>query len=106
MNDREQEHLLTKLGWKWYHELNGWRKISNNTIPMFSPGGGATYDELSDGNAREIERFIANTVSEALDDARRYIADDTVTGPDEIEWVSIDAALLAIERARKRVHDD
>ena len=56
--DKDLRDLLEQNGWKFYEELNGFRKESKFTIPMFSTDQSRNYDTLSAGNYYEIMQLI------------------------------------------------
>ena len=56
--DKELRGLLEQNGWKFYEELNGFRKESKFTIPMFSTDQSKVYDALSAGNYYELLQLI------------------------------------------------
>ena len=57
-NTQELREILEKEGWKYYDELNGFRKESQFTIPMFSTDQSKSYDSLSAGNYHELKDAI------------------------------------------------
>ena len=57
-NGDELKQLLEQNGWKFYEELNGFRKESKHTIPMFSGDQSKSYDSLSHGNYLELKQAI------------------------------------------------
>ena len=56
--DKELRDLLEQNGWKFYEELNGFRKESRFTIMMFSTDQSKSYDALSAGNYYELAQLI------------------------------------------------
>ena len=54
--------LLESNGWKFYEELNGFRKESKYTIPMFSTDQHTNYDKLSAGNYYELKQVIQSAI--------------------------------------------
>ena len=61
-SEDELKVLLESNGWKFYEELNGFRKESKYTIPMFSTDQQANYDELSAGNYYELKQVIQSLI--------------------------------------------
>ena len=61
-SEDELKVLLESNGWKFYEELNGFRKESKYTIPMFSTDQQANYDELSAGNYYELKQVIQSAI--------------------------------------------
>ena len=61
-SEGELKVLLESNGWKFYEELNGFRKESKYTIPMFSTDQQANYDELSAGNYYELKQVIQSAI--------------------------------------------
>jgi len=55
---KELRDLLEQNGCKFYEELNGFRKESKFTIPMFSTDQSKNYDTLSAGNYYELAELI------------------------------------------------
>ncbi len=54
--------LLESNGWKFYEELNGFRKESKYTIPMFSTDQHTNYDKLSAGNYYELKQAVQSAI--------------------------------------------
>lgn len=61
-SEDELKVLLESNGWKFYEELNGFRKESKYTIPMFSTDQQTNYDELSAGNYYELKQVIQSAI--------------------------------------------
>ena len=61
-SEGELKVLLESNGWKFYEELNGFRKESKYTIPMFSTDQQTNYDELSAGNYYELKQVIQSAI--------------------------------------------
>jgi hypothetical protein len=57
-------------GWKYFDDLNGYRKESNFTIPMWSTDQSKSWDSISDGNAKELISAINAKITELLIAAR------------------------------------
>lgn len=73
MSDTKQDWLRALLdgnGWKYFDELNGFRKESIFTIPMFSTDQEKSYDSISDGNFRKLEQAIAKQIEKEVVEAR------------------------------------
>ena len=61
-SEDELKVLLEGNGWKFYEELNGFRKESKYTIPMFSTYQQTNYDELSAGNYYELKQAVQSAI--------------------------------------------
>ena len=61
-SEDELKVLLESNGWKFYEELNGFRKESKYTIPMFSTDQHTNYDKLSAGNYYELKQAVQSAI--------------------------------------------
>ena len=61
-SEDELKVLLESNGWKFYEELNGFRKESKYTIPMFSTDQQTNYDKLSAGNYYELKQAVQSAI--------------------------------------------
>ena len=76
-SEDELKVLLESNGWKFYEELNAFRKESKYTIPMFGPRQQTNYDELSAGNYYELKQVIQSAIRteklKLLDEVRERV---------------------------------
>jgi hypothetical protein len=97
-SEDELKVLLESNGWKFYEELNGFRKESKYTIPMFSTDQHTNYDKLSAGNYYELKQAVQSAIrTEKL----KLLAEvrERVVGEDEPGVTNI---MIAAEHAEQR----
>lgn len=63
------DDILLKIGWKYFEELNGYRKESNFTIPMWSTYQEKSWDCISVGNYLELKELILQDRERAVQEA-------------------------------------
>ena len=63
------DDILLKIGWKYFEELNGYRKESNFTIPMWSTNQEKSWDCISVGNYLELKELILQDRERAVREA-------------------------------------